>query len=168
MKNRIDEVCFWSGRIAPKAMRECLDLPYAAATCIVGGDLFEPVGQFVDLLFDGTPLIPENVDQVTHHRRQRVVCVLKDISHRDLELRRFFRKHRAAFQEEGSYLVDDCRTPGHKPVTNPVCLLEARQNAEVIQASSRDACDMAESSSTCKVCQIITKRQRYCKQRHLV
>ena len=57
------------------------DLADAAATRIAGGDLFESVGQLVDLLFDGLPLVLQHTYQVAHHRRQRVLCVLENICH---------------------------------------------------------------------------------------
>ena len=42
------------------------DLSYPAAPCIAGGDLFEPVGQFINLLLDGLPLI-FHTNLKTHH-----------------------------------------------------------------------------------------------------
>jgi hypothetical protein len=57
------------------------NLPNTAASCVAAGDLFEPIGQFVDLPLDCLPLLPQHADQVAHHRRQCVVCVLENICH---------------------------------------------------------------------------------------
>src|ERR1700692_1257716 len=53
---------------------------------VTSSNLFELVGQFIDLLFDGLPLIPQEADYVAHHRCQCVLSVLENICHRCLEL----------------------------------------------------------------------------------
>ena len=103
------------------------DLPSATATCVARSNLLKPVGQFIDLLFDCLPLVPQNADHVAHHSCQRVLCVLQNISHRGLQLRRLLRKHHAAFKQKRPYLVDDRRAPGDQPITNPLHRLQVEQ-----------------------------------------
>jgi hypothetical protein len=105
---------------------DAADLPDAAATCITGSDLLEPVGQLVGLVLDGLPLVPQKANHVAHHRRQGVVCVLENICHGSLQLGRLLTKDHATLQKKRAYLVDGRSAPRDQPVTDPMHRLQIK------------------------------------------
>ena len=82
----------------------------AAGVCV--GDLLQLRREFLDLLFDELPLVPQHADQVAHLGCQVSIGVLQRTSAMAaLSLAGVVANHQAAFEQESAQLVDHCRAP---------------------------------------------------------